>query len=174
MVKATYDQEYEELIHKEGVPFAPNVIGKDLMFSAAVILGILVCALVFGPKGPTGPPDPTLIITAPKPDYYFLPVFAGLALLPAYTETVLLLTLPVVIIVLSSGAAVHFQHRREELAQTAVLRTAGGRNHGDAFPARAIRTYFALVAKHVGLEWRPDSHASTWPDAVRWKCMGPL
>ncbi|HME09619.1 MAG TPA: cytochrome b N-terminal domain-containing protein [Bryobacteraceae bacterium] len=100
VVKETYDQEYEELIHKDGVPFAPNVIGKDLLFSASVILGILVCALVFGHRGPTGPPDPTLIITAPKPDYYFLPVFAGLALLPAYTETVLLLTLPVVIIVL--------------------------------------------------------------------------
>jgi ubiquinol-cytochrome c reductase cytochrome b subunit len=100
VVKATYDQEYDALIHKDGVPFAPNVIGKDLMFGAFVILGILICALVFGPKGPTGPPDPTLIVTAPKPDYYFLPVFAGLALLPAYTETVLLLTLPVVIIVL--------------------------------------------------------------------------
>jgi ubiquinol-cytochrome c reductase cytochrome b subunit len=88
------------MIHKQGVPFAPNVIGKDMVFSAAVMVAILACALIFGPKGPTGPPDPTLIITSPKPDYYFLPVFAGLALLPAYTETVLLLTLPVVMIVL--------------------------------------------------------------------------
>jgi len=63
-----------------------------------VMVAILICSIVFGPKGPSGPPDPTLISTMPKPDYYFLPVFAGLALLPAYTETVLLLTLPVVMI----------------------------------------------------------------------------
>jgi ubiquinol-cytochrome c reductase cytochrome b subunit len=98
IVKATYDRDYEELLDKEGVPFVPHLIGKDLMFAGLVMVGILVCTVVFGPKGPSGPPDPTLISTMPKPDYYFLPVFAGLALLPAYTETVLLLTLPVVMI----------------------------------------------------------------------------
>ena len=100
IIKATYDREYEELLDKEGVPFVPHLIGKDLMFAGIVMVGILVCSVVFGPKGPSGPPDPTLISTMPKPDYYFLPVFAGLALLPAYTETVLLLTLPVVMIVI--------------------------------------------------------------------------
>jgi len=98
IVKATYDREYEEMLDKDGVPFVPHLIGKDLMFAGMVMVGILLCTVVFGPKGPSGPPDPTLISTMPKPDYYFLPVFAGLALLPAYTETVLLLTLPVVMI----------------------------------------------------------------------------
>ena len=98
IVKATYDRDYEELLDKDGVPFVPHLIGKDLMFAGIVMVGILLCTVVFGPKGPSGPPDPTLISTMPKPDYYFLPVFAGLALLPAYTETVLLLTLPVVMI----------------------------------------------------------------------------
>jgi ubiquinol-cytochrome c reductase cytochrome b subunit len=98
IIKATYDRDYEELLDKEGVPFVPHLIGKDLMFAGIVMVGILLCTVVFGPKGPSGPPDPTLISTMPKPDYYFLPVFAGLALLPAYTETVLLLTLPVVMI----------------------------------------------------------------------------
>ncbi len=100
VIKATYDRQYEELLDKEGLPFVPHVIGKDLMFAGIVMVGILICSVVFGPKGPGGPPDPTLISTMPKPDYYFLPVFAGLALLPAYTETVLLLTLPVVMIVI--------------------------------------------------------------------------
>jgi ubiquinol-cytochrome c reductase cytochrome b subunit len=96
--KETYEAGYEEMIHKTGVPFVPNVIGKDLIFSAFLIVAITTCALVFGPAGPSGPPNPTLIHTAPKPDFYFLPVFAALSLLPAYMETFLLLVLPVILI----------------------------------------------------------------------------
>jgi ubiquinol-cytochrome c reductase cytochrome b subunit len=96
--RETYEAGYEEMIHKTGVPFVPNVIGKDLIFSAFLIVAITTCALVFGPAGPSGPPNPTLIHTAPKPDFYFLPVFAALSLLPAYMETFLLLVLPVILI----------------------------------------------------------------------------
>jgi ubiquinol-cytochrome c reductase cytochrome b subunit len=94
--KESYESEYEEAIKKTGVPFVPNVIGKDLIFSGFLIVAIVTCALVFGPAGPNGPPNPTLIHTAPKPDFYFLPVYAILALLPAYMETFLLLIAPVV------------------------------------------------------------------------------
>src|SRR5690348_5275747 len=92
--KATYVKEYEAHVHKEGVAFVPHVIGKDLIFGAVVIIAICSCAVYFGPAGPGGPPNPTLIQTLPKPDFYFLPVFASLALLPAYMETFLLLVLP--------------------------------------------------------------------------------
>jgi ubiquinol-cytochrome c reductase cytochrome b subunit len=80
------------------VPFAPHVIGKDLIFSGGLALAILTCAAVFGPSGPAGPPNPSLISTAPRPDFFFLWIFAVLALLPAYMETFLLLTAPVAII----------------------------------------------------------------------------
>jgi ubiquinol-cytochrome c reductase cytochrome b subunit len=63
-----------------------------------VILGILGCAAYFGPKGPTGVPDPTQIDTVPRPDFFFLWMFSVLALLPDYMETFLILTAPVVII----------------------------------------------------------------------------
>jgi ubiquinol-cytochrome c reductase cytochrome b subunit len=98
VVKETYETQYEEMVKKTGVPFVPNVIGKDLIFSGFLIIAITTCALVFGPAGPSGPPNPTLIHTAPKPDFYFLPVFAALSLLPAYMETFLLLVLPVILI----------------------------------------------------------------------------
>ena len=98
VVKETYVKEYEELLHKEGVPFVPKAISKDLLFSAGVILGILGCALYYGPEGPKGIPDPTLIQTVPKPDYFFLWIYAGLALLPDYLETFLLIVLPPVLI----------------------------------------------------------------------------
>jgi ubiquinol-cytochrome c reductase cytochrome b subunit len=51
---------------------------------------------VFGPAGPNGPPDPTLIETSPRPDFYFLPLFSVFALLPPYTETFLMLVGPAV------------------------------------------------------------------------------
>jgi len=96
--KETYQQEYDALIRKEGVPFVPAAISKDLFFSAFVILAILFCAAMFGPSGPTGVPDPTYITTAPQPDFFFLWVYSVAALLPPYTETVVLLGGPAVAI----------------------------------------------------------------------------
>ena len=98
VVKETYPDEYEDLLRKDGVPFAPHAIGKDLVFAALVIAGILICAAVFGPKGPAGPADPTIIDTNPRPDFYFLAVFAALALLPAWMEVVALFIAPIVLI----------------------------------------------------------------------------
>ena len=94
--KETYAEEYEAVLKREGVPFYPKAIDKDLIFSGLVILGILACAAYFGPKGPRGIPNPTYIDTAPAPDFFFLWIYAVLALLPPYLETFLLLTAPVV------------------------------------------------------------------------------
>jgi ubiquinol-cytochrome c reductase cytochrome b subunit len=66
---------------------------------ALAIAGVLICAALFGPYGPHGVPDPTLIDTVPRPDFYFLALFALFALLPPWTETALLLGGPVVAIV---------------------------------------------------------------------------
>jgi ubiquinol-cytochrome c reductase cytochrome b subunit len=96
--KATYRAEYEALLKKEGVPFYPRAIDKDLVFSGCLILAILGCAAIFGPAGPNGPPNPTIIDTVPRPDFYFLALFSLFALLPPYLETVLILTGPVVAI----------------------------------------------------------------------------
>jgi ubiquinol-cytochrome c reductase cytochrome b subunit len=101
--KATYDAEYAELVHKEGVPFVPHAIGKDLIFSAFIIVAILACALAFGPKGPGGLPTPAEIDTAPRPDFYFLFLFAALALLPAYMEVFVLFVVPGVLLAIFFG-----------------------------------------------------------------------
>ena len=95
--RGTYDAEYAEILRKEGVPFVPHAIGKDLIFAALVIVGILGCALVFGPKGPGGPPNPTLVDTNPRPDFYFLSIFAALALLPDWMEVLILFVAPALI-----------------------------------------------------------------------------
>src|SRR5207245_11798765 len=98
--KALYGVEYEEWVKQEGVPFVPQAISKDLIFGGLVMLGILGCAAYFGPKGPEGVPDPTQIKTVPRPDFYFLWLYALLALLPDYLETFLILVTPIVVIAL--------------------------------------------------------------------------
>src|SRR5712675_1160277 len=95
----TYLREYHELTHQDGVPFAPNAIWKDIVFSGFVLLAIVACACVFGPFGPGGEPDPTIIQTAPKPDFFFLWLYALLSFLPPSAETPLLLIVPPLIII---------------------------------------------------------------------------
>jgi len=94
--RETYLKEYEELTHKDGVPFVPDAIWKDLIFAACILLAVAVCAVVFGPFGPTGQPDPTIIQTVPKPDFFFLWLYAALSLLPPQLETPFLLIAPVI------------------------------------------------------------------------------
>jgi ubiquinol-cytochrome c reductase cytochrome b subunit len=96
--RSTYIKEYEELIHKDGVPFVPAAIWKDMFFSAAIIVSVMVCAWYFGPFGPSGYPDPTIVQTIPKPDFFFLWLYAMLALLPPSMETPALLIGPVIVI----------------------------------------------------------------------------
>jgi ubiquinol-cytochrome c reductase cytochrome b subunit len=96
--RATYEREYHELTKKDGAPFMPYAIWKDLFFAAFILLAVAACALYFGPFGPTGFPDPTIIQTAPKPDYFFLWLYAVLSLLPPSMETPALLIGPVVVI----------------------------------------------------------------------------
>src|SRR5712691_7439768 len=96
--RATYEAEYHALTKKDGAPFFPYAIWKDLFFAAFIILAVAACAYYFGPFGPTGKPDPTIIQTVPKPDYFFLWLYALLSLLPPSLETPALLIGPVVVI----------------------------------------------------------------------------
>jgi ubiquinol-cytochrome c reductase cytochrome b subunit len=71
-------------------------VAKDMFFSGFILLAIAACALYFGPFGPSGQPDPTIIQTAPRPDYFFLWLYAVLSLLPPSMETPALLIGPVI------------------------------------------------------------------------------
>jgi len=96
--RATYEAEYHALTNKDGAPFVPYAVWKDMFFAAFIILAVAACALYFGPFGPTGMPDPTIIQTVPKPDYFFLWLYALLSLLPPSLETPVLLIGPVLAI----------------------------------------------------------------------------
>src|SRR5581483_11884045 len=97
--RETYRKQYDELVHRDGVPFFPDAAQRDMVFAGLTILAVVACAAIFGPAGPNGEPDPTIIDTVPRPDFFFLSLFAAFALLPPYMETVLILTAPVIGIV---------------------------------------------------------------------------
>lgn len=98
---ATYEEDYEGLLKKTGIRFFPDGADKDVIFSGLVITGIVCCAAIFGPSGPNGPADPSLIHTVPRPDFYFLSLFAAFALMPPYMESfVIVYILPVLIVLL--------------------------------------------------------------------------
>jgi ubiquinol-cytochrome c reductase cytochrome b subunit len=96
--RSTYVQEYHELVRKDGIPFVPDAVWKDMFFSAAIIVSVMACAAFFGPFGPSGYPDPTIIQTVPKPDFFFRWLYAMLAVLPPALETPLLLIGPAIAI----------------------------------------------------------------------------
>src|SRR6201996_1917628 len=94
--RSTYLTEYHELTKKDGRPFVPGAVWKDAFFSAAILAAVAVCAAVLGPYGPGGQPDPTIIQTAPKPDFFFLWLYAVLSYLPPSLETPFVLIAPVI------------------------------------------------------------------------------
>jgi ubiquinol-cytochrome c reductase cytochrome b subunit len=96
--RSTYIEEYHQMTRKDGVPFVPEAIWKDMFFSAAIIVCVMLCAAVLGPFGPSGFPDPTIVQTVPKPDFFFRWIYAMLALLPPEMETPVLLIAPVFVI----------------------------------------------------------------------------
>jgi ubiquinol-cytochrome c reductase cytochrome b subunit len=93
--RKTYIREYHQLAEKTGIPFVPDAAWKDAIFAAAIMLSVIACALWFGPFGPGGQPDPTIIETAPRPDFAFLWIYAVLAYLPPSLETPVLFIAPV-------------------------------------------------------------------------------
>ncbi|MFM8410242.1 MAG: cytochrome b N-terminal domain-containing protein [Alphaproteobacteria bacterium] len=94
--RKTYHEEYEKMVQEDGVPFFPDAAQRDIVFGGMTILTLVACAAIFGPIGPNGVPDPAIIQTVPRPDFFFLSLFSAFALLPPWMETFLILTAPVI------------------------------------------------------------------------------
>jgi len=101
--RSDYIENYHKLIREDGVPFVPHAVWKDAIFSGAILLSIAACAAYFGPFGPNGEPDPTVIQIIPRPDFFFLWLYAVLSLLPPALETPVLLIGPVVALIVLLG-----------------------------------------------------------------------
>jgi ubiquinol-cytochrome c reductase cytochrome b subunit len=83
----TYRRRYKELVKKNGVPFWPDAAWRDALFGC----------LVIGAPHLQPPPDPTLLIAAPRPDWYLLWYFAILAMSPHQLESVIMILGPALV-----------------------------------------------------------------------------
>lgn len=97
---ATYKEEYDKLLHEDGVPFWPDAAWRDVVFALFVGSIVLILAIVLGPKELGAVADPTVLKAAPRPDWYFLWLFALLALMPPSVEDYLIIGGPIVTIIL--------------------------------------------------------------------------
>jgi ubiquinol-cytochrome c reductase cytochrome b subunit len=150
--RADYLEKYHALTQTDGVPFVPYGVWKDVVFSGVILLAVAACAYYFGPFGPTGQPDPRIIQTAPRPDFFFLWLYALLSLLPPQLETPVLLIGPVIALIFLLGLPFFAGEgekswKRRPIAVLSILLTA------------VILGTFTNLASHA--PWSPVMDAST-------------
>lgn len=92
-----YRTGYHEMLRQKGVPFWPDAGWRDLAFGIVVILVVIFLAYVVGPPEIGKPPNPADIDANPRPDWYFLWIFALFALMPREIETFAIAFSPVVL-----------------------------------------------------------------------------
>ncbi|MFN8516371.1 MAG: cytochrome b N-terminal domain-containing protein [Chloroflexia bacterium] len=93
----TYRSWYQNLLHREGVPFWPDALWRDVVLGLVVLVIIIGLAVIVGPPKVDIPPDPTVLEAYPRPDWYFLWIFAALALVPPGIEDLVILGMPLLI-----------------------------------------------------------------------------
>lgn len=149
VVAATYREEYEKVL-AQGEPFFPDAMWRDAIFSFVTVIVVVIVAYFAGPYGPNSIPDPTLTDSNPRPDWYFLWLFALLALSPPQFETFIMLVLPPLLFGIL--AAIPFvagkgerSWRRRPIAVLSVL---------VVFVCFVVLTYLGYAAP-----WSPDMNA---------------
>jgi ubiquinol-cytochrome c reductase cytochrome b subunit len=93
----TYRQRYAEILKRRGVPFWPEAAWRDVVFAFVVGVVVVGLAVVVGPPELGAQADPTNLQAYPRPDWYFLWLFALLALMPPAVEDLVIIGLPLLI-----------------------------------------------------------------------------
>jgi ubiquinol-cytochrome c reductase cytochrome b subunit len=92
----TYRAWYTALLKRSGQPFWPDAAWRDVVFGIGMVIVIVLLALIVGPPEIGNPPDPSIIDAYPRPDWYFLWMFALYALLPANIESYVIFLVPAI------------------------------------------------------------------------------
>jgi ubiquinol-cytochrome c reductase cytochrome b subunit len=93
---STYRQWYHDMLRNNGVSFWPYAAWRDAVFASFVIIFIIVAAVIFGAPALSKQPDPSSIITHPKPDWYLLWIYALFALMPPAIESYVMFLGPLI------------------------------------------------------------------------------
>ena len=97
-VYPAYYRESYAATKRGGVRFYPDIIGKDMIVSTAVIAVIVLLAATFGAPL-EAPADPTDTSYVPKPEWYFLPLYQLLKLVPGSMESLVAVGVPTALLV---------------------------------------------------------------------------
>lgn len=95
----SYREEYAERSARSGYRYWPDAAWREVVTAVLVVSGVVLLALLFGPKGPQEPPDPTTIAADPQPDWYFRWFYALLWVKPRGWEAFFMVYLPLGVIV---------------------------------------------------------------------------
>ena len=168
--KETYVKEYEEMVHKDGMPFVPNGIGKDIVANGLLLLVMVALAVFVGPKGPEIPADPAQVISEAKPDYPFLWLLSAAALLPNGSEIILFFVLPTIAVILLFGLP-FFSNVGEKHYQPATDLCPHRHAHLSGHRAADLRgDHRSMVAAHGGLERHSHEAGVHQRDVHRLNC----
>lgn len=119
---AYYRDAYDATKHR-GVRFWPDVIGKDAIVSALVVVVIVGLAAARG-AGLEPPADPTDTSYAPRPEWYFLPLFQLLKLFPGSMESVVAVGVPTALMLVLLALPFFDRRSRRNLLRRPVALTS--------------------------------------------------
>ena len=83
---------------RAGVRFWPDIVAKDIVVAALTVAVIVALASLLPPQL-DGPADPTDVSYVPRPEWYFLPLYQLLSLVPGSMETVVAIGVPSLLLV---------------------------------------------------------------------------
>jgi ubiquinol-cytochrome c reductase cytochrome b subunit len=153
----TYRGWYKKLLDREGIPFWPYVIWRDIAFGALVAIAVVALALIFGPPKLSTPPDPTIINTNPRPDWYLLWYFAVLALIPPATENYVMIGAPLV-----AALVMFLLPFLSNKGERSPLR----RPWAPVIVLLLLISFGALLVQGYKSPWSPDFNAKPLPASV--------
>jgi ubiquinol-cytochrome c reductase cytochrome b subunit len=123
-----------------GMRFWPDILGKDAIVSASVVLLIVLMAAVFGAPL-EAPADPTDTAYVPRPEWYFLPIYQLLKLVPGSLESLVAVGVPTALLFamlalpfFDRGSTRNLLHRPVALAGLVLLLGGSGYLIGAAGP----------------------------------------
>jgi ubiquinol-cytochrome c reductase cytochrome b subunit len=161
--RRTYRARYEKLLSR-GIPFWPDAAWRDVVVSAVIVAGVVALAALFGAPDLGKPPDPTIVVADPRPDWYFIGYFALLALIPPATEALVIVGLPTLAFVFLFLVPILWPDGERHWSRRPVAIAAVG------LPFIA---YAALTIAGLQSPWVPVLEGATLPTAVTQELSGP-
>jgi ubiquinol-cytochrome c reductase cytochrome b subunit len=127
-----YYREAYAATKRGGMRFWPDILGKDAIVSAAVVLLIVLMAVVL--RTPLElPADPTDTSYIPRPEWYFLPIYQLLKLVPGSMESLIAVGVPGVLVLVllglpffDRGSTRNLLHRPAALVSLALILGGAG------------------------------------------------